>query len=293
MTFKNLVIEYVDPDNHHDVVVAEFVLADNPVAQKWAQKVALAQQQYPIDDPGRFYGFGSRESQAADAIARINHCCTIINRHLPIVARELTTVHDQDTLNYLHHIFELYHGLLDTQHHNPYWQSAPAAVRCALADLNVLVHRCESVARGAAPRHVITYYGLPKTDQLELSDYEYFTNAYQYGTAYLNYVEIGKTLEDLAYDDDHYIEDDAFRPFRHYSADFNIKFYDTTASQLAAAESVIDSYYCVNQEFFNKRQLLRDHPYLRAGSVPVAHLRSGNSLDQFEAHQWVKSVKLF
>jgi hypothetical protein len=48
----------------------------------------------------------------------------------------------------------------------------------------------------------------------------------KFGTVYLNYAEIGKTVEDLAHDNDQYIGDDAFKPFDHYSADFNVAFYD-------------------------------------------------------------------
>jgi hypothetical protein len=64
---------------------------------------------------------------------------------------------------------------------------------------------------------------------------------------YLNYCEIGKTAEDLANDNDIYIGDDAFRPFSHYSADFNVQFYDRDLNQTYGR---VQSYIDQHQEFF-------------------------------------------
>ena len=158
------------------------------------------------------YGFGSQHDQEQQARDSINRCINVINQHEKIISRTVIDLGDQDTLNYLHHVFEVYHGLLDQQTHN-FYTSAPQQVQQALANLNVLVHQCESVARGARPRHVVTWYGLPKTDVLDPEDYAYINEQIQFGTIYLNYVEIGKTVEDLAYDNDRYISQEAFRPF--------------------------------------------------------------------------------
>lgn len=223
MDFKHLYIKYSNPSDSLDTFTLQYKLRDNPVVPKWCERVELAQKKYTIDDPGRFYGFGNVDDQKADAVDRINTCIDTINNFETIVDRRLNSIDDQDTLNYLHHIFEIYHGLLDQQTHE-LWLRAPIAVRRALADLNILVHRCESVQRGATPRHVVTYYGLPKDQVLDTDDYAYFTDKVEFGTVYLNYAEIGKTLEDLAIDNDQYISDEAFKPFEHYSADFNVKF---------------------------------------------------------------------
>jgi hypothetical protein len=64
-----------------------------------------------------------------------------------------------------------------------------------------------------------------------------------FGTVYLNYCEIGKTVEDLAHDNDIYIGDDAFRPFGHYSADFNVSFYNQN----------------LNKKFFNMQHYIEKH----------------------------------
>ncbi|MFM8008680.1 MAG: hypothetical protein ACKO86_27985, partial [Dolichospermum sp.] len=50
------------------------------------------------------------------------------------------------------------------------------------------------------PRHIVTWFGMNRNDKLEQEDYNHFTDYYEPGTIYLLYVEIGKTLEDLATD---------------------------------------------------------------------------------------------
>jgi len=295
MMFKNLYIAYSNLTNPLDTFTLEYKLRDNSIVPKWCERVKSAQQQYKIDNPNRFYGFGDINEQKIDSLSRINGRIKTINSFEKIIDRTLKDVDDQDTLNYLHHIFEVYHGLLDQQTHE-FWQRAPKDVQVALADLNVLVHRCESVQRSARPRHVVTYYGLPKTTTLDIDDYKYFTDDYRFGTVYLNYVEIGKTLEDLAQDNDQYITDEAFKPFTHYSADFNIKFWNEDSRQLYQKHVKIKYYYDANKKFFDQRGLYWGHPYLQNGSVPLADLQYTGSrkelLKELESHQQVKEVIL-
>jgi len=181
---------------------------------------------WPLDDPGRFYGFGSLEEQQSDAERRLLEDINIINSYQHIIHRPWTNVYDQDLLNYLHNIFEQYHGLLDQQN-TDWWLAASEPVRRSLARLNIGVHRAESVARSSQPRFVCTWYGQPKEKRLTLAQIERNGRLENnWGGIYLNYVEIGKTLEDLSQDNDQYIGDDAFRPFVHYSSDFVVTFYD-------------------------------------------------------------------
>lgn len=273
--YKHLLIEY-----GHNLTL-EYRLRDYPIVQRWAEQLVLAQQQYQIDDPTRFYGFGSLENQIKTALDRINQCITLIKLQYPkINVGYVNDVHDQDTLNYWHHIFETYHGLLGQE--NPNDPLTPV-----LADLNVCVHRCESVARGAKPRHVVTYYGLPKTQILDDSDFELFTQIWEPGTVFLNYVEIGKTLEDLANDNDRHIGKDAFRPWNHFSADFNVKFFGQNELQANERNAIINIYYQQYQDNFGPWQA-----NFVGGSLPIADLVGTLDLNLLETHQQVTNVTL-
>ena len=260
----NLYIELVD-------LTLEFTVLNNPIARLWLDRMNL-RDQYTLDDPYRFYGFGSQEDEGKSALHRIQTTCLEINKWHTIIERKITSIDDQDTLNYLHNIFERYHGLLDTKPTHPVHGEFPQRIRRHLADLNVNVHRCESVARGNRPRFVCTWYGLPKTETLTDEVLRSCSSLqYKFGSVYLNYAEIGKTLEDLAADKDNYIGNDAFRPFNHYSADFNVRFYDDTPTDEYLLG--LQEYFQQHQEFFNKHGYKEfDHPRLLPLRFPVAEL---------------------
>jgi len=251
----------------------EFQIRDTPVAELWVERMQ-ARGDYPLDHPDRFYGFGTLEQEQLRAVEYVQKCIATINAHETIIHRPFE--YTQDCLNYLHNIFERYHGLLDQQN-TDYWSHAPDAVKKALAELNLAVHRCESVSSGANPRFVCTWYGMPKTHQLDLTLQEqYGDSQIKFGTVYLNYCEIGKTVEDLANDNDKYIGDDAFQPFRHYSADFNIQFHD---QDLTDRYGKVQQYIDEHRDFFVARGITNVYnTQARPLRFPVADLiYDGNS----------------
>jgi hypothetical protein len=228
----------------------QFKILDNPLAQLWLERMAV-RDQYPLDDPGRFYGFESQQTAESKALAQIQHTCAEINKWNPVIKRDIESVTDQDTLNYLHNIFEQWHGLLDKNPTHPVYGEFPQGIRQHLANLNVDVHRCESVARGNRPRFVCTWYGLPKTKTLPVDIMQkYGTLNPKFGSVCINYVEIGKTLEDLTQDNDNYIGEDAFRPFNHYSADFNVRFHEETVAYASEKQVRMQAYYIQHRDFF-------------------------------------------
>jgi hypothetical protein len=293
--FSKIAIEYADPTNLNDTYTLSFTLRNQAIVQKWANIVAIANKKYSIDDPGRFYGFGSREQQVFNAVTKINQTIDEINSFEPLIDRKLVDINDQDTLNYLHHIFELHHGLLDNQT-SELWNRAPDYVRTALANLNLNVHECEGVGRNAntCPSHIATWYKLKKYLVLDDSDYSLFEPVSSSGTIYLLYAEIGKTLEDLSVDNDQYIHDEAFKPFRHYSADFNVKYYNDDPLVVQNKLTNIKNYYERNREFFLNRNLPWGHPHLTPGAIPLADLEvmPEDLIDKLATRQWVKSVTL-
>jgi len=269
----------------------EFKIRSTPVAELWVERM-LARGHYTLDHPDRFYGFGTPAQEQARAVEYIQRCIDTINTYDPIIQRPFE--YTQDCLNYLHNIFEQHHGLLDQQH-NDYWSRAPELVRRALADLNLAVHRCESVASGTNPRFVCTWYGMPKTHQLALHLQEQYTDSQiKFGTVYLNYCEIGKTAEDLAQDNDKYIGDDAFRPFDHYSADFNIQFYNR---DLTERYGKIQKYIDQHRDFFLARGITNVYnTQARPVRLPVADLVHNSNqeqiLSQIAERQWVQQVTI-
>jgi hypothetical protein len=255
-----------------DTLTLKFQLLDNPFTPLWLERMS-ARGDYPLDHPDRFYGFNSQEEEIKRAEFYIQRCINTINEYRPIIKRPFTHYQDQDCLNYLHSIFEQYHGLLDHQD-TEFWNQAPLAVQQSLAELNLAVHRCEAVNRGSHPRFVCTWYGMPKTLHLPQEHMlKYGTISTFFGTVYLNYCEIGKTLEDLTVDRDNYISDEAFKPYDFYSADFVVKFWDDEVKETRERLDNMKTYYNNHREFFTSRGYTKfDDPRLLPLKYPVAQL---------------------
>lgn len=272
-------------------VKLKFNIRDTPVAKLWTERMQN-RGSHPLDHPDRFYGFYSLAEEQKRAVDYIKTCIDTINAHKPLIFRPFE--YTQDCLNYLHNIFEIHHGLLDNQQ-SEYWLTAPAAVRKALAELNIAVHRCETVATEIRPKIVCTWYGMPKTKHmaLELQD-KYSEWQVKFGTVYLNYCEIGKTTEDLAFDNDKYISQDAFKPFDRYSADFNIQFHDL---DLKLQCDKIQKYIDQHQDFFVAQGITSVYnTQARPIRLPVADLVYNGDQDkilsQIALNQWVHKVTI-
>lgn len=293
--FTQVEIQYADPDDLDDIYSVEFKLKDHNVAQKWANLVVMACSKYSIDDPGRFYGFDDKARSVQRALKKINHTIDIINDFEPIIDRHLEDIVDQDTLNYLHHIFEVYHGLLDSQT-SDFWTRSPDHIKKALADLNIHVHECESVGRNtkSIPEHAITWYKMPKVTKLTNDDYQLFRMGAKFGTINLLYTEIGKTLEDLSVDEDQYIFDTAFKPFRFLSADFMVTYYTDDDADIEYKFANMKNYYDKHKKFFADRKLPWGHPYLSPGKIPLAELNnvSDDIISKIKSRQWVKAINI-
>lgn len=294
--YTELHIEYADIKETLDPITLKYKIRNTNIAQKWARKVQECIEKYPIDDPNRFYGFDDYETEKQRAILAINRCCEVIDEYQPIINRRISDPIDQDTLNYLHHIFEVYHGMLDQPH--DFFVGAPEYVQKALAQLNIEVHRCESfvdnLGRQIMPRHVVTWFGMKREEILEPEDYNHFTDMYEFGTVYLQYVEIGKTLEDLAIDNDQYIAPEAFKPFKYFTADFVVRFFRTSTDTWKVNRKRMNDYYLKNKDFFDSMGLPINHYMNRPGYIPLADLMPGviNPVEKLSKRQYVKTVKI-
>lgn len=294
MTMSRMIVTLAGADTL-DLV---FEIENTALASLWLERMSL-RHQWPMDNPDRFYGFNDIQSERERAIEMMTHSINTINAYRPIIDRYLHDIADQDTLNYLHNIFEKYHGGLDEQDHE-FWNEAPDSVKKALADLNIHVHRCESL-RGnkLRPRMVCTWYGMPKTLTLSHTTKQQFgSSGSVFGGVYLNYAEIGKTAQDMANDDDHYMADEMFRPFEHYTADFRVDFYDETDQEIKDQYHKTSDYFARHKDFFAKFGITcADDVRIRPIKFKVAQLQLESRdkdyiISQIRKHQRVSSVIL-
>lgn len=295
--YRELHIEYADPSNNVNPICLKYKLTPYDITQRWANKVAYCLNNLAIDDPYRFYGFDDLETERQKSINSINSCIDTINEYRPnFITKKVSYPIIQDTLNYLHHIFEVFHGTVNKPHE--FFIAAPKQVQDALSQLNLLVHRCEgfveTTGRKTLPAHMITWFNLPKQETLELSDYQYFTDYIEFGTVYLMYTEIGKTLQDLAFDNDQYIDVNAYKPFRFYSSDFMVRFYGISVTTWRDLRKKYRQHYLENQEFYDSTGYDFNHPYNTPGNIPVANLiqQPIDVVKELKIRQMVKQVNL-
>jgi hypothetical protein len=273
-----------------------FDVLTTPVAELWLDRMSH-RHQWSMDNPDRFYGFDSIEQEKHRALSTMQQCIDTVNRYQHIINKELTQVDDQDTLNYLHNIFERYHGQLDQQSHE-FWQSAPAEVQRSLALINITVHRCESLRGGSMnTRFVCTWYGMPKTQTLSLElQQQYGVLQSEFGGVYLNYCEIGKTAKDMAYDRDQYMADEMFKPFNYYSADFRVDLYSDSVEAAQQCQQQTAEYVLERKDFFQQFGIDSiDDVRIQPLKFKVAQLVYDSRdveciISQIRANQYVNSV---
>lgn len=248
-----------------------FKIVDTPIADMWVEQFRAAQH-CEIDNPRRFYWFNSPEVEAENSLTIINNVIKRINQYEPLIPKPLDSIHNQDYLNYLHSIFETKHGLLHQQ--NAKLEETGVELRSALAELNIAVHRCEGTAKFNTPRIVCTKYKLSKEMYLPIDIMDrYGVLGTSFGTVYLNYSEIGKTLADLTRDNDNYISEDAFQPFSRLTADISVCFGDSRKEKMQDRLVDMKKYYDKNIDFFHKKGFTKfHHPQLMPLRFPVAKL---------------------
>ena len=272
-------------------ITLKFLVRNSPIAELWLERMEQ-RHTWPLDHPDRFYGFNTLEQEQQRAHEYIQNCIDTINNHQQLIDRPFEWT--QDCLNYLHNIFEIHHGLLDTQS-SDYWNTANEEQRKAIAELNLAVHRCETAMKPLRPRFVCTWFGMPKTHTIPEELQGVFGEwLIKFGTVYLNYCEIGKTVEDLANDNDKYIADEAFKPFSHYSADFNVQFHNR---DLSTTYGKVQQYITRHKDFFLAKNItgvynVKAQP-LR---LPVADLvYDGNQeelVNQIAQRQWISRIDI-
>jgi hypothetical protein len=295
--YKKLHVTYSGKDD----LTLTYNINETSIAQRWAKLLAESIEKYSIDDPERLYGFDTEALERQRAVDAINKCVDTINDYKPgFVERRMTSELIQDDLNYLHHIFEVYHGMLNEPHE--FYLAAPTEVQQALGQLNIEVHRCEAMAKGTIrkmlPTHLVTYYDMPRGPEhrlLEDADYEHFTDFYEFGTVYLLYVEIGKTLQDMSIDNDDHISDEAYKPFRNYASDFVIRYFGTSHETWNNYRKLFRKHYEENQDFYDARYNY-SHIYNRPGNIPLAklqtHLSPEEVVTEIQKRQFVSNIEL-
>jgi len=288
---KNVTVRLSKKNNHQDTYDLNFDLISSSFLPKWIGRYLHVQQrQDPISEPWALYNLNDQwtEQYTLDFLNQNINTCN--NIHPNMFTKNIININDQDTLNYLHSVFELHHGQLDTWQTNPIFQNKHGdQLRQCLSHINQTIHRCETHNTNAKIR--VVYFDLPKTECFTKDDYRLFTNNIEFGGVYTMYTDVGKNLEALTIDNDDHHHD--FVPNLHYSADFQIRFHDQTNNQLAER---CKSFFDANATYFNNKGYYWGDPRLTTGHIKLAQLRYDNKqlvLDNLQNYDNIQSVFVY
>lgn len=290
---KNLILRLSKSDDYTQIYDLNFELIQSSFLTKWIKRYLEAQQrQDSISEPWAFYNCRNQASNV-DALLLLNQQIDFCNSLVPdLFKQKLTNIQDRDCLNYLHSVFELNHGKLDAWKSNPLF-NAPYGnqLRHSLSQINQLIHKCESLHKKSGPKIRIVWFDLPKTNTFDQDDYKLFTNNLDFGGLYTLYADVGKNLESLTSDNDDHVHD--FVPNLHYSADFQVRFYDRDGSSL---EQACNQYLNDNWNYFESKGYVKNDPRLTTGCIKLAQLKYHNKTEILQAlrdHDNVQSVFVF
>jgi len=262
---------FLEFKNNDSELTLEFEIADNSTAVKWYQELQeQLQRNSRLKENNRMYHFPNETWSLENIVRELNNRINIINEYKHYVPHVVDLSVDQELLNILHKYFEEMRGGILSP--GQYYLDAPANVRQAIEDYNVLIHRTEDKlnAKQARPRMVLTFHDRIR-HLLEDSDYDNFSPDINFGEVFVNYCEVGKPLWDVFKDGDKVVGDENIRPLKWYSADMHIYFVN---GSLRNRMPKFWEWFDDNEEFLNNLGFFKYDKRLAIGHIPVAKLKT-------------------
>ena len=273
-----IIVRLSKRSDHNDTYDLKFDFEDNTFVPKWIDRYKAAEQRGdPISEPNAFYNLNDDWDEKR-VLADINYHISKMSSLFGGV--KLTSLSNQEELNFIHNVFAQNHGKLDE------WQgSLEKRDQENLSAINQLVHRAEGF--GGPKKIRVVWFDLPKTETYANDDYELFTDHRVFGGVYVLYADVGKNLESLAIDNDAQHHGD-FVPNLHYSADFFISFSDRVEDT-----ALYRQYYDTNKSLFDEQGYVDNDPRLTTGFLKIAQLRYENKdevLSNLAQYDHIQSV---
>ena len=290
--FRFIIVRLSQKNSHTKTFDLRFKLESNQFVHKWTERYLAAQQrQDPISEPWAFYNLNQDWSEQT-IVDFINQHIDVCNSLVPdMFDRKLTSVKDQDTLNYIHSVFERHHGQIDDWLTNVLFEKHGTRLRESLSHINQTVHRAESHNKDQYIR--VVYFDLPKDYSFTAEDYALFTDTVDFGGLYTLYADVGKNLESLSQDNDNHHHD--FVPNLHYSVDFKIRFTEIDQAAAEIKKQRYKKYYDEHQDYFEQKGYIWGDPKLTTGAIKLAQLiyvDKQDLLEQISKYNNIQSVFL-
>lgn len=247
-----------------------FKVRKTNIAKKWYNELC---KNYPIHEDNRFTNW-----KDSTPVLQINKTIKKINQYQKVIDVDCYTKITQQDLNYLHKFFEDLRGDITTG--TPWFNDAPAQIKSAVEELNILIHQLESELRTKNHPTVVVTFKNRNIYELTNNDLKYFTHRWTKGTVYINYCQIGKTVLDVFKDNDAISQ--GIRPQQYYSADFMIKFGPTIPYPAYLIRNFLITQWAKYKKFNFKN--------FNIGMIPVADCIQKINNHELKKYNRVKAV---
>jgi hypothetical protein len=255
-------------------------------AARWAQCLHGAIPS-GLHEKNRFYNFPNQETSRIESLlGKLDELVARLKiRHPEIEFPSIQTHRMQESVNDLHVNYV----------HGRYKNWVTEETESTWSEFNIVLHAIESYLNN---QKTISKCGLPaariaftwndhRRVPLSDEDYEDFTLAYQFGTAYALYSQAGRHLIEMFQAGDDDLPDEHIQPYRFMSANTLLNFGPDWGHFYA--EKVyqdIQSWFKKREERFRRLGLLWGDPNLALGRLPVAKLEdapvSKREIDEFQ-----------
>ena len=263
-------IFFMAPDN--TLYPLEFEVENNVIAKLWVKKLKkFLRSKSKLET--RWTGFNLDRRSPQILLQKLDNCIKKINSSWLAteydykIEVETPKEYNTELHNIVHHHFEI---LMGQVWNKSKWyllmeQREDWDLINAVRGLNDLSHELEAVSVGK-PFLCTTFWdvnGIQK-DDLPIEVEDYFQLNLEFGAVYLHYAQLGKTWQEVCWDDDDHIFEENISPFCLLSGEFDVSFGADVLTHEQLVETIKPKLESMGRDVDDKS--------LRLGRVKVAQL---------------------
>ena len=251
----------------------EYQIHSTPAAQIWANCIKQASL-FGLREKNRFYNFPKQEKQNLDSlIKQLEYLiANLQKKYSDIYFPEVNKRDLKSSINELHYNFA--HSALVTQ-------IITSDNREEWDQFNVLLHAIEGALinerslnyTDIPAARIIFTWNEPQRTQLIKDSFSDFVTDLTFGSAYINYSQIGRSFCEMFYANDDLLDDEHIKPFQYMNADTYLYFGPTIGHAYSKKiNKDIGNWFEARKERFNRLGYFWGNPNLAIGHLPVARL---------------------
>ena len=283
---------FCNPQTKEDKVSIPFTLTGSTASQKWLlhlQKAMEFQNKLPLNN--RWSGWSNEESKE-QIRNKISYYVDVASKHHPEIFKDIhiEEIIPQDTLNYLHSLFENYRGHKLNPH--PLYESGTEDYKNAIDELNIYIHKYERTNSESKTANFNFQYD-HEMNVLTLEDRQEYEVMRHSNSLYLEFNTIGKALYVFFTDDDQHVDIKDIKRYEYLNADFTLYINGWSEEKIKKEKQRIDKKWHTLGNALNAAGFYRDDPNNTLGFLRLAHSEYDDIESLIEPRQFLCGAKFW